>query len=921
MQLTDGTWVDITDWVRLENVVTVTRGRADEAQAVERSAASLKLENDGRFSSRNPTGPWYQRFGRNTPLRMSLPATPYLDMSGVGASVTAPDATPLHITGDIDIRIDLSMPNWRLPALDLCGKYQTSANQRGWAIRLEGDGRLFYQWSADGSSFAVVFATRALPAQPGRLALRVTHDVDDGAGGNIVTFYTAPTLAGPWTQLGDPVTSTGTTSIFASTAPIEIGDVAAVTTTPAPLLNPTRAVTGRCYGFELRAGIGGTVVANPDFTAQAPGTTWFGDTVAAAQNLWTLGNGAQVSDRRYRFWGEVSSWPPRWDLSGNDITVTVAAAGILQRLGQGDAPLKSVIRRGIDAVTDDSTVAYWPCEDEAGSTVIASALDGGKPMTISVATPSLASYEGFPGSKPLPLLSNSTWVGRVRGYAATGAAQVRFLLAIPSTGTTNNAVVIRVQTSGTAAFWELTYTTASAGGLTLRAYDRDASLLFASSTDSGYNGVPARWSIELDQNGADLDWVYGRTRLDSPHSFAGTSGTLNNQTVGAVTKISISPDPALQIDDTGVGHISVHNAITSLFDISDELTAYTGEPAARRFARLCTEEGIPYEIIGGVDALDALLGALDGDTSERMGPQRPLALLALLQECVDADLGMMYEPRHVFGLGYRTRSSLYSQTARLTVDHSSEQLGAPPEPDDDDQLARNDVTVSREGGSSARAIVTSGPLSALDPPDGVGRYDDAKTINVESDDQLPDQATWRAHLGTVDETRFPQVSVNLAATPELADDAEEAEVGDMLTIGGPLPGMAPDDSRQLIQGSSETMGHKTHEIVYNCAPASPYDVAVADDDRAEATDSELAAPVDATATTLSVATATGPLWTTAAADMPFDSAIGGEVMTVSAVSGSSSPQTFTVTRSANGVTKSHAAGEAVALASPVYAGL
>jgi hypothetical protein len=67
-------------------------------------------------------------------------------------------------------------------------------------------------------------------------------------------------------------------------------------------------------------------------------------------------------------------------------------------------------------------------------------------------------------------------------------------------------------------------------------------------------------------------------------------------------------------------------------------------------------------------------------------------------------------------------------------------------------------------------------------------------------------------------------------------------------------------------------------------------------------------------------TSTSPLWTTASGDVPFDIAVGGERMTVTAVSGTSSPQTFTVTRHVNGVTKAHTAGEDVRLwFPPIYA--
>jgi hypothetical protein len=62
-----------------------------------------------------------------------------------------------------------------------------------------------------------------------------------------------------------------------------------------------------------------------------------------------------------------------------------------------------------------------------------------------------------------------------------------------------------------------------------------------------------------------------------------------------------------------------------------------------------------------------------------------------------------------------------------------------------------------------------------------------------------------------------------------------------------------------------------------------------------------------------VASGAGTLWSTDAADYPVPITIGGEELNLTAVSGASSPQTFTVTRSINGVSKSHPAGAPVTL--------
>ncbi|MFD8611084.1 hypothetical protein [Streptomyces sp. NPDC059631] len=89
--------------------------------------------------------------------------------------------------------------------------------------------------------------------------------------------------------------------------------------------------------------------------------------------------------------------------------------------------------------------------------------------------------------------------------------------------------------------------------------------------------------------------------------------------------------------------------------------------------------------------------------------------------------------------------------------------------------------------------------------------------------------------------------------------------------------------------------------------------------RADTDGSELAAAVTATATTLSVKVTAGPPWITSAAfegEFPFDVMCGGERMTVTAITGTTSPQQFTVVRSVNGVRKAQTAGTPVRLADP-----
>jgi hypothetical protein len=90
-----------------------------------------------------------------------------------------------------------------------------------------------------------------------------------------------------------------------------------------------------------------------------------------------------LGGKSYRFWGEVTSWPQRWDITGNDVWVELEAAGLLRRLQQGETPTTSVLYRAINDPAQPNLLAYWPMEDAADSTSIASALTNGSAMRIN----------------------------------------------------------------------------------------------------------------------------------------------------------------------------------------------------------------------------------------------------------------------------------------------------------------------------------------------------------------------------------------------------------------------------------------------------------------------------------------------------------------------------------------------------------
>jgi len=624
---------------------------------------------------------------------------------------------------------------------------------------------------------------------------------------------------------------------------------------------------------------------------------------------------------RYRFYGEIVAWPSQWDNTGNDVWVTIEAAGILRRLSQGDSPLHSTLYRGLLRNTVNPVIAYWPMEDGAESTSLASAVANGLSATIG-GTPTLSSYTGFPCSDAIPVLANGSVTGAVPAYTVTGSTQVRFLVAIPAAGDTNGKRLCSITTTGSVRTWILVYGSGSGGTLQLNAYDEDGVLLDQTGVFGfNMNGSAKRVSMEMTQNGADVDVLMQGFEVDYPTVGASTPDTFVGMTVGRVTRISLSIGQGP--GETAFGHLSLQKQISGLTDEVSQINAYSGENPTSRLRRLCIEEAVPFRSIAH---------ASYSDVAGFMGPQRSNNLVTLLQECVDTDLGILYEPRDEFGLQYRTRLSLYNQAAKLALSYTNSDLFAPPIPVDDDQLSQNDITVKRDQGSSARSVLETGALSVLPPPAGIGRYDVSPTVSLEDDTLLADQAGWRLLLGTVDEPRYPTMTVHLkratfTANYDLTAAVLTLGIGDRITISDAPSQVPAGDISQIAQSYTETIDQFEHIISFNGAPESPYHIAVVDDatlGRADTDGSSLTAAVDSTAVSLSVATTAGPVWVDSAAyasEFPFDVMIGGEVMTVTAITGTASPQTFTVTRSVNGVVKAQTTGTDIRLAQPMIISL
>ncbi|NUO56022.1 MAG: hypothetical protein HOV78_05125 [Hamadaea sp.] len=915
-----GGWINVSSYRYDRDPVAITRGRGDGDNTTPPATANFTLDNTGGlFSPRNPLSPLRGLIKRNTPVRISRgTGTPGLVVNGAGRA-ECNDSAALSSAGDLDVRIDLQPlagSSWSTASFDLASKFDFIVNALGWSAMLIVGKIRFSMWPSGTNPPNITSeSTVTLAAGSDRRTLRVTVDVDNGAGGNTVTFYTGPSVAGPWTQIGAPIVNAGTTSFFNSTSKVRIGGGSSTS------LFTHGHAEATFYAAEVRAGIGGSVVASPNFEARPLDTAPLSsnDFADAQGNTWTLAG--TVGAARYwfpttnvRFFGELSSLPPRWDPSHSDKYIPVVASDVLRRYQQGKKPVGTGLR---DFVLSDQTalLSYFPLSSKEGTQYERNIANTNR-LTYNFYNEALPDKPVFKYGVDM----GAGWIGsgmeleRTSGASSMRGDQVSWdsNVAFDFVWQANALGALSVSLHDySGAIWTLDLNDISDSGLAQVSYTDPGSgpVGFATFAVPEINDTDMHIGrLQITNNGANIDYavyVDGTVRKTGTWAGANTNGA-------AVFRIRYSHA------NTGQGAVNLAHLITwanataALIPTAAAVAAaalgYAGETAGRRIERVAAGGDLPIAFVGNLDQ------------TTRMGVQFAESRLAQIRDAEATDFGILATSRTANSLWYRTRQSLYNQTAALVLDYSAKVVAPPFEPVDDDAATRNDVTATRRDGGSYEMARTSGPLAAIDPPVGIGQYEDEVTVNVETDAQLPAVAAWRLNWGTLDAARYPSLSINFqalyvvlgaAAAEALITQVLAVDLGDLVQVNNIDAADIPDDLELIALGYTESFTNRTWNWTANCGPYDLYRVAKFGSGRYDAVDCTLNAAINSTATSLVVNTPT-VIWTRTAT--PFDCNIGGERVTVGGVTGTGPTQTFNpVTRGVNGVAIAHAAGESVRL--------
>lgn len=927
-----GVWTNITGDVYTSEKIQISRGRQDEASSAQPSTCNLVLNNrTGKYTPKNPVGVFYPNFTRNTPIRVGVGVPPAGTALGgqSGTSITAPTMNA-ETAG-------LVLTCWAVESptatITIPGGYSPNTLVNGSLV----------------SSIAGAGTTPAGTVPPETATSSVA-----GASAAATCFipgavnFLSTVAVGQNYSVGSEYTPVAVTPINALA-----GDVLVMCVVWSQ--DPNNAMiaapwdSSQSSEWSLTADSGQTAANSPRVQIWTRYCPIAEPTLSVSAQNWVLG-AADLQATFYQVRG-ATPWNPRFhgfcadisstaDLSGNDVRCTIQAGSILRQRSQGSEAPHSALYRFF---SNSNSVAYWSLEGGTSTTALTSPF-AGVPNAVVAVPPTIPAAYGqdstsFISSDPLPVLTSGYVSGQVPNYAATTASGgavygASFIPAAPTVP--GGGILWATIGGGTLGTAILTYTNSTQATFTVF----NTSGVSVSSTAVTFGamvGSARQWFIAWSPTAANpttqTDFTCGYSDVNNVTSaFTALAVT---GTTGAITRVSVGQEPSNTVFfDKGitVGHMAVSATCTGATGSGfasatiprtigrAAVQAWSFEPPVLRFLRICQEESIPLSTAYWQQA------TVRDATQVPAGPQLSDDALNILFITQVTDMGELAESRCTTGLSYRPGPAMQGRPVVAVVDYAAKMIAGSLDPVDDDQNTRNDVTVTQQNGSSVEVTQASGPLSVLLPPNGVGIYTGSYTVSVAYQGRdLPYIAQEYLAQGVINQQRFANVTMLLEAVPSSVTTLAAIDIGQHVQIANTPIWVQPGPSDVIILGMTELIGPIAEwEITFNARPYGPNAVLRVDSgdsmSRIDSGTSAVTAGITSTATSMGVTVGRADDgWSNA--NCPFDILVTGERMTVTAISGTVPTQTFTVTRSVNGVVKPQATGAVVNVYYQTYVGI
>lgn len=597
------------------------------------------------------------------------------------------------------------------------------------------------------------------------------------------------------------------------------------------------------------------------------------------------------------FQGEVTVWQPSFDVTGNYAITDVSAKGRTQRLLQHTAPLRSAFERSISKDATYVPIGYWPFEDGSTATQAVSPIPGVQPMVENQDGGLLPQFAAIsagvvPGSDVLPNWDNGgdVWAPVAGGTAGTNGWTVDFVLFSGTIMSTDDISTVSVVTGATTPIgqnegFNVTLNQSFSPPRWQVAYQKNVAGVFTStpiitpsfaSTVSPFDGNPHMMRLTAVQSGSNISVVFS-----SNGTQIGTA-SISTRTLRPVTAVEVGNLGFSYAVPLAIGHVGVWNG-TNIPDHTSLMKGNVGENPVTRMTRLCSEEGIEFQQVGYYSSIVT------------MGSQGVDTLTNLMQECADAEDGMLYDGVSA-GLTYQPPSQRYDQQVAITVDTAAHEMQL-FQPLDDDLNRVNRATVNQKNGSTYVAEQASGPMGT--GPNGMGDVDAQLTINVSNPQLAFYRANWEVWKGAGSDAgyRFPLIPLNIRAHSTLAAKWISRADGypgpvvpgsrcDLMNLTSWAAQFPSATVPVVIEGYAIRLTKIMFEIDLLCTPNRRYDVIKVGDTRlgrVQTPGSSLAGDTAAGGTTLSVATQVGSVGWTTTGPFPLTVEVDGIQVTVNSI--------------------------------------
>lgn len=887
-----------------------TRGQPDESTTIRATIADLSINNrNGKYSPRNIRSSLYGKLGQNTKLRIAADLT--TDLSNVTDSFNddGTNGWPVADSGHTYTTTGGNAADYLVSA-GLAYHRQAAVDTLHESI-VDDVFVIDFDCTIEGVQLeAVPTAGNVHVVLRGRMS-GTRGGPDEALVQGRATFTTANTIVGVVSSLKD---GTLIDSTIETATGLAATDLVSIRT--------------QAFGRKVRMKIWETGTTQPstwlitqEVNCLTPGEislqSFLEATVSNALPYDITFQSIDYSLGMILYVGEVAEWPKKWDSTGNDVWTSIRPSGLTRRKIQGNKPLGSALSRALSAL---DLVGYWSFENLAADISGAyqsmpSTYPGvgalsriGSDFGTDYGTPKIdwGGDRSLSGSDPLPVISSSITSSESLVYKAGTL--------IPVTDTTSDSYTIiywvnskigedqtteqtlttlrvyvansEIASIGLIAGYQVNVSGIATISVTSFAFDSSDVLIdFQTGPEialvEGWHAIKATFTTP---SAGNVNWSLSIDDISTTTGTFAVSSNTAGYPWGTAEFAALSTESSLSI---AVGHYAIATGVGSdpiddNFDyLLEAATGHNGETATDRLTRLCSEEGVTLE-----------LNEDENDSGTRLGPQKSLNFVKMLEQIAAAEGGLLGELRYDFGYEYTTRRALYNRTNLFTLDYSNADLAEVPEATDDDQRVLNRFTSNLkynrdDVGVEVTATKTEGPLSVNEPDDatlpGAGLYDDGDDFNLYSYSQLADFSGWRVHLGTWDETRYPDITVHMHRT-QFSQDLDKlaaaviAEAGDTFLIENLPVWLTPGDLELQVRAVSMRLSNFNWDIKWVTLPAGPWSsVATVSSDKAEIAGSNLIVTVDDNDTEL--VTYTGEvfddnqktrLWTESAASLPID---------------------------------------------------